>query len=94
MTQWLGVLLVCAAAAQELPLELTRPRVAAPRAGWELGMISSAASDGKGTIYLLQRGLTAAPVVALAVPVVPEAVVLPVVGRTEPTEPMAPWLFE
>jgi streptogramin lyase len=65
MRHWLGVLLVCAAAAQELPLELTRPRVAAPRAGWELGMISSAASDGKGTIYLLQRGLTAAPVVAI-----------------------------
>lgn len=65
MTQWLGVLLVCAAVAQELPLELTRPRVVAPRAGWELGMISSAASDGKGTIYLLQRGLTAAPVVAI-----------------------------
>jgi len=53
------------AAAQQLPLELTTLKVIPPRPNWELGMISSSASDGKGTIYLLQRGLTAQPVVAI-----------------------------
>jgi hypothetical protein len=52
-------------AAQQLPLELTTLKVIPPRAGWELGMISSSAADGKGTIYLLQRGLSAQPVVAI-----------------------------
>ncbi len=58
-------LLSTLAIAQSLPLELTRPKVIPPRPGWELGMISSVAADGKGTIYLLQRGLTAQPVVAI-----------------------------
>lgn len=48
-----------------LPLTLTHVTVHSPRAGWELGMISSVAADGKGTIYLLQRGLSAQPVVAI-----------------------------
>ena len=52
-------------AAQQLPLELTTLKVIPPRDGWELGMISSSAADGKGTIYLLQRGLSAQPVVAI-----------------------------
>ncbi|MBL8241419.1 MAG: SMP-30/gluconolactonase/LRE family protein [Bryobacterales bacterium] len=51
--------------AQPLPLHQSELRVAPPRAGWELGMISSVAADGKGTIYLLQRGLSAQPVVAI-----------------------------
>lgn len=59
------------AGAQALPehprLALTRStlKVTPPRPGWELGMISSVAADGKGTIYLLQRGLSAQPVVAI-----------------------------
>jgi streptogramin lyase len=48
-----------------LPLELTHVKITPPRPNWELGMISSSASDGKGTIYLLQRGLSAQPVVAI-----------------------------
>jgi len=56
---------VLAMAQPPLPLELTKPKIIPPREGWELGMISSSASDGKGTIYLLQRGLTAQPVVAI-----------------------------
>lgn len=51
--------------APKLPLTLTHLKVQAPRPGWELGMISSVAADGKGTIYLLQRGLSAQPVVAI-----------------------------
>lgn len=48
-----------------LPLKLTHLKVTPPRPGWELGMISSVAADGRGTIYLLQRGLAAEPVVAV-----------------------------
>jgi streptogramin lyase len=48
-----------------LPLELIQVKITPPRPNWELGMISSSASDGKGTIYLLQRGLSAQPVVAI-----------------------------
>lgn len=59
------LLLSAIAAAQQLPLELTTLKVIPPRPNWELGMISSSAADGKGTIYLLQRGLTAQPVVAI-----------------------------
>lgn len=55
-------LLLLAAA---LPLELTHVKITPSRPNWELGMISSSASDGKGTIYLLQRGLSAQPVVAI-----------------------------
>ncbi|MFN0101499.1 MAG: 6-bladed beta-propeller [Bryobacteraceae bacterium] len=57
--------LLLLAAALDLPLELTTLKVIPPRPNWELGMISSSAADGKGTIYLLQRGLTAQPVVAI-----------------------------
>ena len=57
--------LLLLAAVLELPLELTTLKVIPPRPNWELGMISSSAADGKGTIYLLQRGLTAQPVVAI-----------------------------
>jgi sugar lactone lactonase YvrE len=57
--------LAAAAFAQPLPLVLTRVSIPPPRANWELGMISSSAADGKGTIYLLQRGLSAQPVVAI-----------------------------
>jgi hypothetical protein len=42
----------------------------------------------------VMAAVTAVPVGESAVLAVPEAVVLPVVGRTAPTEPMAPWLFE
>ena len=55
-------LLLLAAA---LPLELIHVKITPPRPNWELGMISSSAADGKGTIYLLQRGLSAQPVVAI-----------------------------
>jgi DNA-binding beta-propeller fold protein YncE len=48
-----------------LPLTLSTLPVHPPRPGWELGMISSVAADGRGTIYLLQRGLSAQPVVAI-----------------------------
>jgi streptogramin lyase len=48
-----------------LPLELSQVKITPPRPNWEIGMISSSASDGKGTIYLLQRGLSAQPVVAI-----------------------------
>ena len=51
--------------AAALPLELIHVKITPPRPNWELGMISSSASDGKGTIYLLQRGLSAQPVVAI-----------------------------
>lgn len=59
------LLLSTLAIAQRLPLELTTLKVIPPRPNWELGMISSSAADGNGTIYLLQRGLTAQPVVAI-----------------------------
>jgi streptogramin lyase len=59
------LLLTAALHAQQLPLRLTKLNVAPPRPNWELGMISSVAADGKGTIYLLQRGLSAQPVVAI-----------------------------
>jgi hypothetical protein len=42
----------------------------------------------------VMAAVTVVPVGESAVLAVPEAVVLPVVGRTAPTEPMAPWLFE
>ena len=48
-----------------LPLELSQVKITPPRPNWEIGMISSSSSDGKGTIYLLQRGLSAQPVVAI-----------------------------
>jgi DNA-binding beta-propeller fold protein YncE len=59
------LLLAATLGAQQLPLALTHVKVIPARPGWELGMISSSAADGKGTIYLLQRGLSAQPVVAI-----------------------------
>ena len=60
-----AILLATAAFAQQLPLQLTRVEITPPRANWELGMISSSSADGNGTIYLLQRGLSVQPVVAI-----------------------------
>jgi DNA-binding beta-propeller fold protein YncE len=48
-----------------LSLQQTELRVQPPSAGWALEMVSSAAMDGKGVIYLLQRGDHADPVVAV-----------------------------
>lgn len=65
MTLRLVLLTAAALSAQQLPLRLMKLNVVPPRPNWELGMISSSAADGKGTIYLLQRGLSAQPVVAI-----------------------------
>src|SRR5256885_15057337 len=48
-----------------LSLQQTELRIQAASAGWALEMVSSVAVDGKGTIYLLQRGDRADPVVAV-----------------------------
>jgi hypothetical protein len=50
-------------AAPKTILNRTELAIQAPSDGWELGMISSVAIDRKGTIYLLQRGEKADPVV-------------------------------
>jgi DNA-binding beta-propeller fold protein YncE len=49
----------------KLPLMRTDVRIQAPSAGWELGMISTLSVSPDGTIYLLQRGPHADPVVAV-----------------------------
>jgi DNA-binding beta-propeller fold protein YncE len=46
-------------------LQQTDFRVQPPAAGWALEMVSSVATDAKGTIYLLQRGERADPVIAV-----------------------------
>jgi len=51
-------------AAPKLPLSETELAVSGAGAGFELGMVSWVALDGKGTIYLLQRGDKADPVIA------------------------------
>jgi DNA-binding beta-propeller fold protein YncE len=54
--------------APPLALERTEFSVHPPAAGWALGMVSSVAVDGNGakaTIYLLQRGDKADPIVAV-----------------------------
>jgi DNA-binding beta-propeller fold protein YncE len=51
--------------APPLALHRTVFSVQAPSPDWALGMVSSVAVDGKGTIYLLQRGDKADPVVAV-----------------------------
>ncbi len=51
--------------APKLPLERTRIQVQAPGPDWELGYPSSVAMDEKGTIYVLQRGEKADPVLVL-----------------------------
>jgi len=50
-------------AAPKSILNRTELTIQAPSDGWELGMISSVAIDPKGTIYLLQRGEKADPVI-------------------------------
>jgi DNA-binding beta-propeller fold protein YncE len=50
--------------APKLPLAETELAVYGRSAGFELGMVSWVALDGKGTIYLLQRGDKADPVIA------------------------------
>jgi DNA-binding beta-propeller fold protein YncE len=53
------------AASVKLPLQPVeiRPTPLAP--GWEMGMTSWVASDGKGLIYLLQRGDKADPIIVM-----------------------------
>jgi DNA-binding beta-propeller fold protein YncE len=51
--------------APPLALHRTVFTVQAPSADWALGMVSSVAVDGKGTLYLLQRGDKADPVIAV-----------------------------
>jgi DNA-binding beta-propeller fold protein YncE len=48
-----------------LSLQQTELRIQPPSAGWALEMVSSVAMDGKGVIYLLQRGNHADPVIAV-----------------------------
>jgi sugar lactone lactonase YvrE len=52
-------------ASPRLPLESTELKVEPPSAGWSLEMVSSVAVDRAGSIYLLQRGLKADPVVVV-----------------------------
>ena len=52
-------------AAPPLALQRTEFNVQPPHEGWALGMVSSVAVDNKGTIYLLQRGDKADPVLAV-----------------------------
>jgi hypothetical protein len=52
-------------AAPKLPLTETELAVSGGAAGFEMGMVSWVALDGKGTIYLLQRGDKADPVIAV-----------------------------
>lgn len=49
-----------------LPLTKTNLAVRTPAAGWGLEMVSSVATGADGTIYLLQRGDKADPVVAVS----------------------------
>ena len=66
-TGLLIALLIEATARQTPRLALVRTELAvqAPRPGWELGMVSSVASDAQGLIYILQRGAKADPVVVV-----------------------------
>jgi len=51
--------------AEPLALRRTEFAVKPPSEGWALGMVSSVAVDRSGTIYLLQRGDKADPVIAV-----------------------------
>jgi len=51
--------------APRLPYEKTVFKIQAPAAGWEIGYPSSVAMANDGTIYVLQRGEKADPVLAL-----------------------------
>jgi len=53
------------AASPKLPLDPGELKLIPPRADWAVDMVSSTSSDGKGTIYLLQRGDKADPVLAV-----------------------------
>jgi len=53
------------AAAARLPLKLTDFAIIKPSAGWAIEMASSVAAAPDGTIYVLQRGSQAEPVLAL-----------------------------
>jgi len=50
---------------RRLSLERTVFKIQAPVAGWEIGYPSSVAMDGKGAIYVLQRGEKADPVLVM-----------------------------
>src|SRR5438270_6188683 len=52
-------------ATPKLPLAETELAVAGTGPGVDIGMVSWLANDGKGTIYLLQRGDKADPVIAI-----------------------------
>src|SRR5579864_5318380 len=52
-------------AAPKLPFTATDFIVQAPNGDWETGMVSWVALDTKGTIYLLQRGEKADPVLVV-----------------------------
>ncbi|HWZ45268.1 MAG TPA: 6-bladed beta-propeller [Candidatus Saccharimonadales bacterium] len=52
-------------AAPKLPFSATEFVIQPPNADWATGMISWIARDGKGTLYLLQRGEKADPVLAV-----------------------------
>jgi hypothetical protein len=51
--------------APKLPLTETELAISGAPPGFEMGMVSWLASDGKGTIYLLQRGDAGDPVIAV-----------------------------
>jgi sugar lactone lactonase YvrE len=48
-----------------LQLKLTEFPISAPSASWKIEMASSVAVDGKGLIYILQRGADADPVIVV-----------------------------
>jgi len=50
---------------RRLSMERTVFKIQAPGAGWEIGYPSSVAMDGKGAIYVLQRGEKADPVLVM-----------------------------
>jgi|HubBroStandDraft_6_1064221.scaffolds.fasta_scaffold00054_39 streptogramin lyase len=52
-------------AAPKLPFSASELIVQPPKADWETGMVSWIALDGKGTLYLLQRGEKADPVLVV-----------------------------
>ncbi len=52
-------------ASPKLPFTATDFNVQPPNSDWEMGMVSWVALDGKGTVYLLQRGEKADPVLAV-----------------------------
>jgi sugar lactone lactonase YvrE len=52
-------------AAPKLPFRATEFTVQPPNADWEMGMVSWVALDGKGNLYLLQRGNKADPVLVV-----------------------------